>query len=81
MSTTTQIRRRRPPHPAVLALASSGSSVVALAQALGVRKSAAGYYLSGRRGLPDRFPAVLTDLVGEEAAAEITALIPTRSAS
>jgi hypothetical protein len=81
MSTPTQIRRRRPPHPAVLALASSGSSVVALARALDVHQSAAGFYLSGRRGLPDRFPAVLSDLVGEEAATEITALIPTRLAS
>lgn len=81
MPTRTQSRHRRPPCPAVQALASSGSSVGALAQALGVHQSAASFYLSGRRSLPDRFPAVVADLVGEEAAAEITALIPTRSAA
>jgi predicted transcriptional regulator len=71
-------RRRLLAHPATLALAGAGSSVIELADALDVSPSAAGMYLSGHRQAPERLPNVLRSLLGAREADNVLALIPTR---
>jgi hypothetical protein len=72
-------RSRLLAHPATLALAAAGSSTIELADALGISSSAASLYLAGRRRAPDRLPAVLAKLIGQEAADAVLAAIPTRT--
>lgn len=72
-------RRRLLAHPATLALAGAGSSVLDLAAALNVSPSCASMYMAGTRRTPEHLPGVLSDLVGKEAAARVLALIPVKT--
>jgi predicted transcriptional regulator len=71
-------RQRILAHPATLALAAAGSSTNDLADALSVTQSMASRYLAGRVRPPMRLHEVLRSLVGDDAAANVLALIPDR---
>jgi hypothetical protein len=64
-------------HPATIALAAAGSTTTELADALGITRSMASRYLAGTTRQPEHMPAALRALVGDEAATEVLALIPT----
>ena len=74
-------RKIRPPSPAAQALAAHGSTQAQLAELLAVTPMAVSHYLSGRRAAPlEAISIALIGLLGADAAAQVCALIPNKSA-
>lgn len=73
---TTRTRTRTYAGPATLALLTAGCSVTDLAERVRLSRPSVSNYLLGRRPMPGHVAEAIVDLIGEDEARRVLALIP-----